>query len=172
MIDYLRASGTPSVVLQPTFYMENLLGPWVKPSIVDGGVLAFPLPATFPMSWVSSEEAAAYAAAALDRPQLAGSTFDIGGPEPLTGEDMASSLTAALGRPVRYVEIAPDAYEQALVPLFGPAVAFEVAQQIRCIVDRGDGTVDMSKPRDLLAVQPVRFAEWARRQRWDESPSL
>jgi len=167
VVDYLRASAVPSVVLQPTFYMDNLLGRWIKPGIIDDGVLAFPLPANFPMSWISSQEAAAYAVAALDRPNLAGSTFDIGGPQGLTGDTMAACFTAALRRPVSYVGIAPDAYEQALVPLFGPAVAFEVAEQVRCIVSRGDGTVDMSQPRDQLDVEPVPLAEWIPRQRWD-----
>lgn len=167
MVDHLWASGLPSVVLRPTFYMDNLLGPWIKPGIIDSGVLAFPLPAKFPMSWVSSQEVGAYAVAALDRPELVGATFDIGGPEGLTGEAMAACFTATLGRPVSYVEIAPDAYEQALVPLFGPAVAFEVAEQVRCIVSRGDGTVDMSQPRHQLGVEPVPLAEWVPRQRWD-----
>lgn len=167
VVDYLRASGVPSVVLQPTFYMDNLLGPWIKPGIVNEGMLAFPLPADFPMSWISSQEAGAYAVAALERADLAGSTFDIGGPEGLTGDAMAACFTAALGRPVTYVGIAPDVYEQALVPLFGPAVAFEVAQQVRCIVSRGDGTVDMSAPRDRLGVEPLPLAEWISRHRWD-----
>ncbi len=171
MVDHLRASGVPSVVLRPTFYMDNLLGPWIKPGIVDSGVLAFPLPADFPMSWVSSQEVGAYATAALDRPELVGSTFDIGGPEGLTGEAMAACLSTVLGRPVSYVEIAPDAYEQALVPLFGPAVAYEVAEQVRCIIGRGDGRVDMSQPRDQLGVEPVPLAEWAQRQRWDSGSS-
>jgi len=30
---------------RPTFYMEILLGPWIRPGIVDDGVMAFPLPA-------------------------------------------------------------------------------------------------------------------------------
>ena len=171
MVDHLRASGVPSVVLQPTFYMDNLLGPWIKPGIIDSGVLAFPLPAEFPMSWVSSQEVGAYAVAALDRPELVGSTFDIGGPEGLSGKAMAAGLSTVLGRPVSYVEIAPDAYEQALVPLFGPAVAFEVAEQVRSIISRGDGTVDMSQTREQLGVEPVPLAEWAQRQRWDSGSS-
>ena len=75
VVDYLRASGIPSVVIRPTFYYEIFLGPWIRPGIVDSGVVAFPLPAQFPMSWISAEETAAYAVAALDRPDLAGKEF-------------------------------------------------------------------------------------------------
>ena len=66
VIDHLQASGVPSVVLRPTFYMEIFLGPWIRPAIVEGGVLAFPLPADLPMSWISAAETASYAVAALD----------------------------------------------------------------------------------------------------------
>ena len=166
MVDYLRASGVPSVVLQPTFYMDNFLGPWIKNDIIDSGALAFALPPDLPMSWISSQEAAGYAIAALNRPELAGSVFDIGGPEALTGEELAACFTTALGRPVGYVGIEPDAYEQAILPLFGPAVAFEVAQQVRCIIGRGDGTTDMTRPRDLLEVTPLPLSEWISQQNW------
>lgn len=47
VIDYLHASGVASVVFRPTFYMEILLGPWIRPAIVNDGIVAFPLPATF-----------------------------------------------------------------------------------------------------------------------------
>ena len=167
MVDLLRASGVPSVVIQPTFFFEIFLGPWIKPGIVRDGILAFPLPPTFPMSWVSAQEVGAYTVAALDRPDLAGATFDIGGPEALTGEAVATCLTKLLGRPVGYVGIDPDVYEQALVPLFGAAVAFEVAQQVRYITSRGDGSVDMSGPREQLGVEPMPLAHWAAQQNWD-----
>jgi NAD(P)H dehydrogenase (quinone) len=97
MVDYLLASGVPAVVLQPTFYMDNFLGPWIKPGIIDSGVLAFALPADLPMSWISAQEAAAYAVDALDRPELAGKVFDIGGPEALTGADLAAGFTKRTG---------------------------------------------------------------------------
>ncbi len=61
MVDLLRGSGVPNVVLRPTFYLDNLLGPWIKPGIVEQGVLAFPLPPEFRMSWVASQEVGAYA---------------------------------------------------------------------------------------------------------------
>jgi NAD(P)H dehydrogenase (quinone) len=153
-------------VLQPTFYMDNFLGPWIKPGIIDSGVLAFALPADLPMSWISAQEAAAYAVDALDRPELAGKVFDIGGPEALTGADLAARFTDALGRPVTYVGIEPDAYEQALLPLFGPAVAYEVAQQVRCIIGRGDGTVDMTHPSKHLKVTPLPLPHWISQQDW------
>ncbi len=47
VIEYLRASGVPYIILRPGFYLENLLGPGTKPAIVQHGVVAFPLRTDF-----------------------------------------------------------------------------------------------------------------------------
>lgn len=167
VVDHLQASGVSSVVLRPTFYLEILLGPWIKPGIVQEGMVAFPLPADFPMSWVSATEMGSYAVAALDRPELSGQTFDIGGPEPLTGEKLASVFSRMLQRPTRYVPIPPDDYERALVPMFGPTVAAEVAAQVRCMIAQGSGAVDMSKTAYEFNVDPLPLEKWITMHDWD-----
>ncbi|SNS01416.1 SDR family oxidoreductase [Blastococcus mobilis] len=167
VIDYLQSSAVPNIVLRPTFYMEILLGPWIRPGIVEHGVVAFPLPAEFPMSWVSAGEMAAYGVSALGRPELAGSTFDIGGPEALSGNDIARCFSEVLGKEVSYAAIAPDDYERALAPVFGPTVAFEVASQVRCIIERGDGTVEMTETAAQFSVSPTPLVDWIRQHSWD-----
>ena len=174
VIDHLHASGIPNIVLRPTFFMEILLGPWIRPGIVGDGVIAFPLPADLPMSWVSAWELGSYAVAALDRPDLAGRTFDIGGPEALTGTDMAECFSGFLQRPISYVPVSPDDYEAALVPLFGATVAREVAAQVRCITSRGTGAVEMSATAAEFASgtgrvrpEPLPLGRWVARHSWD-----
>jgi uncharacterized protein YbjT (DUF2867 family) len=167
VVDYLHASGIPSVVIRPTFYYEIFLGPWIRPGIVDSGVVAFPLPAQFPMSWISAEETGAYAVAALDRPDLAGQEYDVGGPEALTGEDIAARFGEILGRSMTYVPIDPDDYERALAPIFGEAVAFEVAAQVKCMIRRGSGAVDMTVTRAELGVLPLTLGRWIGEHTWD-----
>lgn len=168
VVDHLETSGLPSIVLRPTFYMEIFLGPWIRPGIVEHGVVAFPfpLPSEFPMSWVSAGELAAYAVAALQRPDLAGRTFDIGGPQGLTGELIARHFSEAMDKDVSYVSIPTDDYERALAPVFGPTVAYEVASQVRCIISRGDGSVDMTDTAAEFGVAPTSLSEWIRRHDW------
>ncbi len=166
VIDYLHGSGVPSVVFRPTFYMEILLGPWIRPAIVNDGVVAFPLPADFPMSWISATETASYAVAALARPDLTGREFDIGGPWPLTGDDLASCFSRALDRPIQFVSISPDDYEQSLAPIFGATVAREVGAQVRCIIDLGSGAVDMTLPRSEFSVAAKSLDDWIAEHDW------
>jgi uncharacterized protein YbjT (DUF2867 family) len=172
VVDHLQGSGVPSIAPRPTFYLEILLGPWIRPGIVRDGVIAFPLPADLPMSWVSASELGAYAVAALDCPQFAGRTFDIGGPQPLTGTGLAACFSEVLGRQITFVPISADDYEAALAPVFGATVAHEVAAQVRCITALGTGAVPMARTAAEFAaagnpVAPVPLDQWLRRHRWD-----
>lgn len=166
VVDELRASGVPAIVLRPTFYMDVLLGPWILPGIRDEGVLAFALPDDHRMSWVSAEEVGAYSVAALGRPELAGRTFDIAGPDALSGDEIAAILSRALGKPIRWVGITAQDYEQALAPLVGAAVAAAVADQIRFIVAGHHGPVDMTETRAQFDVEPIALQQWAKLQDW------
>jgi NAD(P)H dehydrogenase (quinone) len=68
---------------------------------------------------------------------------------------------------VSYVSIPPDDYERALAPVFGSTVAFEVASQVRYIIDRGDGSVDMTDTVTQLGVQSTPLDAWIRQHSWD-----
>ena len=61
----VRAGRTPSVVVQPTVYMDNLRAAWALPGIVAGGVVAYPLPPAVRASWVSHRTLAEAAVAAV-----------------------------------------------------------------------------------------------------------
>ena len=66
-----------------------------------------------------------------------------------------------------YVPIDPDDYELALAPTFGDTVAFEVAAQVRCMIRRGSGAVDMTATRARFGVEPLPLARWISEHNWD-----
>jgi uncharacterized protein YbjT (DUF2867 family) len=166
VVDYLRASGVPSVVLRPTFYTDSFIGPLMKPGIVREGVVAFPLRADFRASWISADEAARFSVAALDRPDLAGSQVDIGGPEALNGTDIAERFSAAFGRPVAYRAVSPDEHERTLASLFGTVVACEITAEIRWVASRPDAAVDMAATARQFGVEQVPLRQWIEQQDW------
>ncbi|GAA3399954.1 SDR family oxidoreductase [Paenibacillus hodogayensis] len=115
LIDTIRASGIPSIILEPTLYYEN----FHLPGVLSGNVLAYPVPADSPIAWIGIDEAAAYAVEALGRPELAGRTIPIGGPEALTGQELAERFTAALGRDIQFYSLPVPVFEQAVGSLLG-----------------------------------------------------
>ena len=66
-----------------------------------------------------------------------------------------------------YVSIDPDDYERALAPIFGETVAFEVAAQVRCMIRRGTGAVDMTATRAEFGVEPLPLGRWISEHNWD-----
>jgi uncharacterized protein YbjT (DUF2867 family) len=113
--DAVRRSGLPFIFLQPTLYLENLC----LPGILQGNVLAYPIPAQQPLSWVSIDDAAAYARYAIEHPELAGQTIQIHGSEALSGNQLAELFSKALNRPVSFHALAIDDFKAALAPLLG-----------------------------------------------------
>ncbi len=166
---YLRASELPSICVRPTLYMGNLTGPWLAPVIVHKGVLAYPLPADFRVSWISWEDLAAYVTEAVKRPDLAGQTINVGGPETLTGTEVAATLSAAVGRPVAYFPVGLADFAAGLNATLGDGVGTQIAAVYRWY--QGDGAsrlrVDLKPALAMLPIRPTKFADWAKAQDWN-----
>lgn len=168
---YLKQARIPSVVLRPTIYLGNLTAPFAAPSIVNQGVLAYPIPAAQRVSWISWEDAAAYAVAALKRPNLAAGkpVYRIGGPKALTGDELATTIGKALGRPVIYVAVPHDQFEAGLNASFGPTVGAAIAGFYQYMTDpaRSDSlNVDLAAVRAELPVPQTSLEAWANQVPW------
>jgi uncharacterized protein YbjT (DUF2867 family) len=168
---YLQQARVPSVTLRGTLFMGNLGAPWSAPTIVHQGVLAYPLPEDLRVSWLSWEEAAAYAVAALARPELAAAkaVFQIGGPEALTGSELAASIARALGRPVEYARLPLAQLELGLNRQFGVPAGSQLAEYYGWLAQARQRSlleVDLSAVRAALPVPQRSFEAWAHEFPW------
>ncbi|MCM3748579.1 NmrA family NAD(P)-binding protein [Paenibacillus pasadenensis] len=134
----VKQSGLPYIFLQPTLYLENLC----IPGIVQGNVLAYPVPSGMPIAWVSNEDAAQFALYAVNHPELAGQTIQVHGPEAVTGERLAELVGEALGRNVGFHSLAVSDFEAALAPFMGAENADGLASLYTWIGENG-----LSMPR-------------------------
>ncbi|WP_046246483.1 SDR family oxidoreductase [Hymenobacter terrenus] len=125
---YLQASGLPHITLIPTVYAENLLGPWTAPGVAAHQELAYPVPAGQAIDWLPAADLGALTVAALERPQLAGQTFVVGGAEALTGPALAEAFSAGLNRPISYRAMPPREFYGILAPMMGPGLAEAVTR--------------------------------------------
>ncbi|MFC9792455.1 SDR family oxidoreductase [Streptomyces sp. adm13(2018)] len=165
----LRDSGVPLVVIRPPVYLDNLFSPWNGPSLVDDGVLAYPLPASARTAWLSHRGLAEAALAALTREDLEGRTFDIGGARSLTGGELAEAFGRGLGRAVRYEELDPAAFERGLAGLLGPRTAAGVAGIYHFMASGADPLLmadDDGVSTEVLGLEPAPVEEWVARQPW------
>lgn len=156
-------SGIPSIVLQPTIYLENLLaGPFV-PRLATDGVLDYPpLPATTKVSWTSHLDQAQVAVAALTRPDLAGKSFEIGTPGALTGTELAEHLGGWLDRPVTSAPLSPEAFGARVGDALGnPGMAYVLTDLYGALSQMGadDMVVDTKATEDVFGVSLTPLAD-------------
>lgn len=111
---YLQDSGLPHVIVRPNMFLQNVPESTI-PSIGEDGVF-YANAGQARVSMVDTRDVAAVAAVRLTGRDGdgGGQIVDVTGPEALSYADVASKLSARLGRTVRYVEAPDDDVRQAL----------------------------------------------------------
>ncbi|MGA7689580.1 MAG: NmrA/HSCARG family protein [Jiangellales bacterium] len=108
---FFTDAGVPTTFLQTSFYWDNMIGFGMGPQRTEDGNLALILPmGEAALSGIAADDigGAVHGIFAAGDTYV-GKTVSIAG-EHLTGEVMAVQLSEALGVPVAYVAIEPDAY--------------------------------------------------------------
>lgn len=160
----LASSSVPSVVVQPTVFMDNLLGPWSAASIVNEGLFAYPIAPEWPIAWIS-HHALGEAVVAAARHGQAGLVYRVGGPAALTANDVARILSSAVGRRVVHVPVPFDDFATKLNRALGAPTGDGVADYYRYLEQRPDALATRDGS-EVLGLAPESFVDWAARQRW------
>lgn len=173
MLDYrlaleetMRASGLNHVILRPTAYLQNLLGPWTLPRIAGEGVLAYPVPDDHRISWFAAEDLGPITAAALEKTDVDG-VLNVGGAEAVTGPELAAALGEATGRPVRYEAQTPEAFGAMMGQIMGPEMGAAATEAYRSTWRGAPDAmaVDVGALERALGVQTTHPREWFMRHR-------
>jgi NAD(P)H dehydrogenase (quinone) len=163
---HLFQSGVLFIVLRPHFYIDNLASPMSIPSILQN-VVAYPLPSEVKIPWISLEDAAAFSVLALQRPELAGSTFDISGAEALTGKETAAKFAKVFNRPFTYQQIPIDAFERGLNQVYGEPIGTGIAQIYRWRTAHPEkDDVDINATLQKFPIKLTVFEEWIQSIKW------
>ena len=161
--EHLRASGVPHIIIAPTAYAENLLGPWTAPFVAGEDKVAYPNPPQARVGWIASADVGALMVAALERPELAGRTFAVSGRENASGPELAAAFSEALGRPISYHPLPPREFGAILDQLFGPGAGAAAATQYERAWESGEFPnmhVDMEPVMAELPVRMRTLREW------------
>ena len=109
----VRASGMEWTIIRPNNFFQNEA--WFKDAILTHGVYPQPI-GSRGLSRVDVRDIAEAAAIALTQPGHSGQTYELVGPDILTGADTAAIWTVALGRPVSYAGDNLDQWENTFRP--------------------------------------------------------
>jgi uncharacterized protein YbjT (DUF2867 family) len=157
--EHIRESGVAYTFLRPNLFMQGLL--MLRSTIASEG--AFYLSAGGArVSLIDLRDIAAVAARVLTEPGHAGKTYDLTGPEALSHADVASTLSHATRRDIKYVDIPTEAMRQALLGLGIPAWQAEGMVEDYEHYRRGEAADVTTTVRDLTGRDARTFSQFAR----------
>jgi uncharacterized protein YbjT (DUF2867 family) len=118
----LKVSGIPFTILRPNHFYQNDI--WIK-DVLQSGVYPHPI-GSAGLSRVDVRDIAEAAAIALTRGGHDGQTYDLVGPEAVTGDSTAKSWSAALGKPIVYAGDDLDAWEKVQLQYLPDWMVFDL----------------------------------------------
>lgn len=164
--DYLNNSGLDYVIIEPTIYMENMMGPFCAPFIKNEKKLAYPTPEAMPIGWIASRDVSAFVVEAIYNSDLKADTFKISGLENLKGNDLANKFSKGVGEEIVYYPQQPKDFGDILKPFVGEAGAASVAAYYESLQNATEYppkfNPKMSEVLEKLPVQMTSLDQWAK----------
>lgn len=164
--DYLENSGVNYVVIQPTIYMENLMGPFCAPFVKNEKKLAYPTPEAMPIGWIASKDVSAFVVCAIYNTDLKADDFHVSGKEDLKGNDLAEKFSLGLGEKIIYHTQPAKEFGDILKPFVGESSAAGVTSYYEGLQNASEYppkfNPEMSKVLEKLPVKMTLVEDWVK----------
>lgn len=118
--DALSACAIPSVLLRPSWFVQNFTEGMFAPELAHGG-LRLPVGAGGE-PFIDTDDIAAVAVAALTSAEHDGRTYELSGPEVLTFAEALAQVGAATGRDLHFTPVEPDAWAEEAAAFLPPPI--------------------------------------------------
>jgi uncharacterized protein YbjT (DUF2867 family) len=156
--DAVTRSGLEWVSLRASSFADNSIRAWAA-QIRAGDVVRYPY-AAFQESPIHERDLAEVAVRALLTDELVGRRLELTGPQSLSHQEMVAIIGEAIGRPLRYQEIPPEAAKQGMIQ-HGVPEPFVEALMGRYARDVGHPAITTGEVEKILGRPARTFAQWA-----------
>jgi uncharacterized protein YbjT (DUF2867 family) len=156
----IEASGLEWTFLRPNNFMQGFIT-YEGESIRAEG--AFYLPAgEAKVNHIDARDIARVAAKVLTTPGHAGKAYNLSGPKAISYAEVADILSAAIGKPVRYVAVSDDAARSAMIAGGAPELYADYVIELYQYF-RASGAAEVSSTvKELTGRDPITFEQFAR----------
>jgi uncharacterized protein YbjT (DUF2867 family) len=156
--EYLKESGLPHIIIQPSVYAENLLGPWTAPFVKNEQTVTYPTPEEMPVGWIATNDVCELVAEAVYSPHLAGQSLQVSGIENLTGQQLAEKFSVGLNKKIKYRQMPPKDFGKILDGMFGEGAGKGAEEMYQEITDtKNYPSMHSSSMADVLEKLPVKM---------------
>lgn len=171
----MEQSGLDYAVIRSTVYMDNLCRNWIKPSIVNNGIFAYVASAALKISWICLDDVAQCMVAALSNDLIKAEKILVGGPQALTGQEVAAIISDVMGREITFQSLDPLDFAQKMNKLvtgseeLSPHSVYAGMAKFYQWYNAQPNSplvVDPTSVVESLGVSLTPFAEWAKGVDW------
>ena len=153
----IEASGLRWTVMRPGAFARNSSN-WWGPQIANGDVVRW-FHANVETAPIHERDIAASAARVLCEEGHDGRDYVLTGPEGVTQRQQVEIIGDAIGRPLRFEELSPDAARNQLLAMWPPAIADMLLDAYAAAVNRP--AFMTSTVAELTGTPAARFRQWA-----------
>lgn len=156
----LREFDVPFTIMRPNYFSQN--DATLKDALLKTGIYPMPL-GQVGISAVDIRDIAEAAAIALTSDGHFGKTYNLNGPEVLSGPKMASIWSRLLGKEIRYSGDDMDAFEEQMRKRAPSWSAFDIRMMFQGYLERGfvAEAGDVETLTQLLGHPPRRYEDFA-----------
>ena len=158
--EVVRNCGIDFTLVRAAWFAQNFSEGYLRDPVV-GGVVAMP-GGDVREPIVDVDDIADVAVAALTEEGHSGELYEVTGPRLMTFAEMTEQLSAASGRPIRYVPITFDEFHDGLVQIGGEFIADVFTAIARETLDGRNASLTDGVQR-ALGRPPRDFSEFARK---------
>jgi uncharacterized protein YbjT (DUF2867 family) len=153
----LKASGIAWTILQPGAFASNTL--WWVGSIKAQGAVFQPW-GDGKVAPIDPRDIADVAVKALTSPGHEDKVYVLTGPEAVSAADELAKIGAAIGRPLRFVDVPEDAVREAMLKAGSPEIMVDALLEAMALVKTGYGSEITETVEQILGRKARTFDEW------------
>jgi len=153
----IKASGLAWTMIQPGAFASNALF-WVGSIKAQGAV--FSPTGDGKTTPIDPRDIAAVAVKVLTSPGHEGKEYVLSGPESLSAAEQVAKISAAIGRPLTFVDVTEDQAREGLEKAGFPPVFIRAMLEISALVKAGHAMESTPTVEELLGRKARSFDEW------------
>ncbi len=154
----IRQSGMTWTFLRPQFFMQNML--WFADEIKTKGTFSLNIKSGR-VGMIDYRDIAALAAKCVTETGHEGQIYNLSGPETISMQDIAASLSRAVGTPIRYNDISAEEFQRYLIAMGWSAWHAEVMTRSYAGMSQGASAIVTDDVQRLLGRKATSFDQVA-----------
>jgi uncharacterized protein YbjT (DUF2867 family) len=158
--DYIKSSGLSYTFLRPNGFMQNFVT-YNAPTINTQDAF-YGSQGDGEVSHIDIRDIAAVAVKALTKSGHEGKAYTLTGPEALSNERVAQILSDDTGREIKYIDLPPEQFKQALVAAGMPAWSADALVELQQFYRAGGASAATGDVERLLGRKPRSFEQFSR----------